>query len=521
MKKIFIILTVLSLSLVLYFFIPKSKTTENQLVNYDKSKNEELSRSQVNAYEEKLIASLNSSKAYERWNAAVNLGIMNSQEAVPYLIKTCKDPNPQVRMLSLWSLGKIRAADAIDTMEELLPDPDVDVRPFAIWALGETGDNRAALILEKSYGIFNEYGNQQLIISSLGKIASPSSLPFLLEKINDENQLVSLNAIEALGRYREKNAEDALLGILKNGKREQVIQALRVIKKFGGRDILPAIYRHLNSTDESIRIEAERAAKLIISGSNKNEILGQVDPLEKREALMEENAKPILEVPDLKTMNPEDIANFGMLPIKASQAFNYELAVKDLQSGERSLTYDAVWRMGNSGDLRVVPLLISAMQVNNDRGFRWNAAKALGKLKDKRAVPSLIELINESNPEVREDVVEALGRIGDKRAVKPLLDMLQKEEEDFILAEIVIAEGLIGIDKKEVATLTTLLKKDDPIVKANILLVLGKYGDESSLPIIGKYTSDPSEYVAEAAKRAIGALKDKTPLNLEDHYHEM
>ncbi len=43
---------------------------------------------------------------------------------------------------------------------------------------------------------------------------------------------------------------------------------------------------------------------------------------------------------------------------------------------------------------------------------RANAAKALGKLNDKRAVPALIEALKDEDPQVRANVSKALGNIG-------------------------------------------------------------------------------------------------------------
>jgi len=520
-KKLFVILTALSLLFVFFYYIYKNKKANNLPVKPDLIKTAEISGYSLNAYESKLISSLDSPEPKDRWNAAANLGILHSQDAVPHLINTCKDQNPQVRMLSIWALGKIKNSASIKTMKEMLTDSDIDVRPFAIWALGQTGDKKAAFILENSYIDFTEYGNQQLIINSLGKIGNKSSLPFLLKKINDENQLIGLTAIEALGNYKEKTSEEALLKILKSGKREYLIQALRSLKKAGSENSLPAVAVYLKDPDQIIRFEAERTSKVISEGREKKDSYDDQDPLEKRELLMEKNAHPTLDVPELKRMNPEDISNFGLLPIKASQKFDYDLAVKDLQSGERSLIYDAVWRMGNSADLRVVPLLISVLKQEGDRGLRWNAAKALGKLRDKRAVPHLIDLLDEPNPDVREDVVEALGRIRDKQALKPLMDMLQKEKEDYIVAEIIIATGLIGVTNSELYSLTTLLKRDNPVIRANVLLVLGKHGNKDHLSTVAKYVNDSSTQVTQAAKRAIEALEGKREIDLEDHYHEL
>jgi HEAT repeat protein len=53
---------------------------------------------------------------------------------------------------------------------------------------------------------------------------------------------------------------------------------------------------------------------------------------------------------------------------------------------------------------------------------RYYAAHLLGDLKDPRAVPILVPLLNDT--EVNHIVPWALGEIGDKRAIPPLVRML-------------------------------------------------------------------------------------------------
>jgi len=52
------------------------------------------------------------------------------------------------------------------------------------------------------------------------------------------------------------------------------------------------------------------------------------------------------------------------------------------------------------------------------------AAKALGRIGDRRAVEPLIALLTHKNGGVRGDAAEALGTIGDERAVRPLISLL-------------------------------------------------------------------------------------------------
>ncbi len=60
-----------------------------------------------------------------------------------------------------------------------------------------------------------------------------------------------------------------------------------------------------------------------------------------------------------------------------------------------------------------------------DEADRCHASRTLGRLKDPKALPALVERLYDEDPDVCIDAAEALGEIGDREAVPPLLDLLQ------------------------------------------------------------------------------------------------
>jgi phycocyanobilin lyase alpha subunit len=122
-----------------------------------------------------------------------------------------------------------------------------------------------------------------------------------------------------------------------------------------------------------------------------------------------------------------------------------ELALANLQSPDLSLRYYAAWWLGkfrvNSAD--AVDALIAALKDEADRtelgGYplRRNAARALGKLGDARAVPSLIECLQCSDFYVREAAAQSLEMLRDRTAASALIKML-----DGGVAEAVQVPGL-------------------------------------------------------------------------------
>jgi cyclophilin family peptidyl-prolyl cis-trans isomerase/HEAT repeat protein len=78
-----------------------------------------------------------------------------------------------------------------------------------------------------------------------------------------------------------------------------------------------------------------------------------------------------------------------------------------------------------------------------DRGLRRRAALAAGRIGDPAAVPALVPLLQDPEPEVRQMTAFALGLIGDALAVDPLLAAL-KDPEPVVRGRAAEALGQIG-----------------------------------------------------------------------------
>jgi len=83
--------------------------------------------------------------------------------------------------------------------------------------------------------------------------------------------------------------------------------------------------------------------------------------------------------------------------------------------------------LGGIKDARAVEPLIGALK-DKEWPVRWSAASALGKIKDTRAVEPLIGALRDIDELVRCDAAWALGKIDEARAVEPLIGALKDKE---------------------------------------------------------------------------------------------
>lgn len=101
--------------------------------------------------------------------------------------------------------------------------------------------------------------------------------------------------------------------------------------------------------------------------------------------------------------------------------------VKFILSELRDISKDkrrtAVMKLGMIGGDEAVRALIRTVENNQeDLIVRGRAALMLGKLKDNRAVPTLIRALDAPGFQTPMNAAEALGRIGDTRAIDALVD---------------------------------------------------------------------------------------------------
>jgi HEAT repeat protein len=93
-------------------------------------------------------------------------------------------------------------------------------------------------------------------------------------------------------------------------------------------------------------------------------------------------------------------------------------------SGEETLKISAVAAMGRTADRRWEPIVVAELASVNP-SMRYQATRAAGMIALEAALPSLMDLLDDPDPEVMTASIWALGEIGGdeaRRALEPLLD---------------------------------------------------------------------------------------------------
>ena len=149
-----------------------------------------------------------------------------------------------------------------------------------------------------------------------------------------------------------------------------------------------------------------------------------------------------------------------------------------------------------------VERLIAELRDTNRR-VRENAADALGKICDVRAVEPLITALTDSDKYVRRNAAGALGNIGDARAVEPLVAALH---DVYLGIRLKSVEALGKIGKPSVDPLIAALRDPHLDITENVAEVLGNIGDDRAVcPLIHLLKHGPDWWAKKAAS-ALGKI---------------
>ena len=179
--------------------------------------------------------------------------------------------------------------------------------------------------------------------------------------------------------------------------------------------------------------------------------------------------------------------------VAEGESLTVEQAIANLHSQDYSLRYYAAWWIGRFRvkEPAAIAALIAALQEESeqtkigDYSLLRNAARALGKLGDKQALPALIHCLECADYYVREAAAQALEMLGDRNSIGPLIKLLDGG-----------AVAAVRVPGK-----SHLVQPYDSVIEA-----LGTLQATEAIPLISPFLEHSVERVQYAAARAMYQL---------------
>lgn len=179
--------------------------------------------------------------------------------------------------------------------------------------------------------------------------------------------------------------------------------------------------------------------------------------------------------------------------VAEGESLTVEQAIANLHSQDYSLRYYAAWWVGRFRvkEPAAIAALIAALEEESeqtkigDYSLLRNAARALGKLGDKQALPALIRCLECADYYVREAAAQALEMLGYRDSIEPLMKLL---------------DGGVAVAVR-VPGKSHLVQPYDSVIEA-----LGTLQATEAIPLISPFLEHSVERVQYAAARAMYQL---------------
>jgi hypothetical protein len=196
------------------------------------------------------------------------------------------------------------------------------------------------------------------------------------------------------------------------------------------------------------------------------------------------------------------------LPRKLSGA-DLEKITGDLKSSELETRRAAV-RQLNGVDVESPSdefvSLVAAMVTDSDSFVRMTAANFLGNHATTNDVPVLLKLLKDSDWSSRQTATKALGKLKDERAIQPLADLIAHGGSMYGQD---VSAALINIGAPAEKAVIALLNERNADTQRQACNILQQIGTDASLDPLQKLVGDSDQSTSQAAVDAIRAIKQR------------
>lgn len=359
--------------------------------------------------------------------------------------------------------------------------------------------------------IFNE-SDKETKLKLLRRICRQKDndiLQFLVNCLADRDWVIRKFAAGQIKSYGSEAVSSLSLAL---SSQSEDIQhwALRILGSLGA-DGIPAILRSMKNSNDEVRFFACNAlgeariphgvtALIRALGDKKWRVRKAAsDALSKYgEAVV----APVQQV--LKTTDDEDIKfwaikTLGRLGPKAQQ-----FLLDALKKGDRNIRYVIAAALGESGDKRVIRVLIESL-ADPDWTIRKSSTVALAEI-GINAIDMMLETLRgTTNEDIRDGCLRALVKTGNPGLTR-LFNEIQKMNENY---RYLVRKSIVKIGSTVVEPLMRLFKLNNPDLTAFAASTLGEIRNPRAVPILITGLSNPSWTVRRSCAYALTEIGER------------
>ncbi len=416
-----------------------------------------------------IIKGFDDPNAQVRESAALGLGILGQEAAIPNLIGLMHDSQEGRKL--------VKRANGVENR----------TRAFAAIGLGLIGDKKALPELRQVVQRADSFSNNDVpaaAIHSLGLIGDPSVVPDLIAVLENGklNDFVRSAAPIALGKIGDKSAAPILEKYIKNDKVNDLVRWSSII----------GYSRLMKDTAD------EEAIKLFTF------LLKDGNPQTRNFAAMGiayvggEKARTTL-LSAYRSARAEQLPWISMSLAVYSWGKDRDETIVEQVRRQFQEQKNPAWKAGHAVALGLLKdrastqLLTRELAKSRDTGFQGYVCISLGLMEATDAMDQIKNVLKTSRsfPKLQQQAAIGLGLMGDKDVVALLSDTMEKTDSAFVLGSSAIALGLIG-DRTAIEPMTKIAgnQQAKKIARALATVGLGIVGDKDALPRLSRVAED-------------------------------
>ena len=310
-----------------------------------------------------------------------------------------------------------------------LKSPDVTLRSDAAHALGKLADERAAAALAEALRDSDEYVRKSAVMA-LRRIGGPRAMEAMRVALADRSEQVCLQAVKGLGELRDAGAVEALIKVLARRERSLVAAATEALSRIG-----PEAVPHLTEAfkDRYLRRRIGTQVWRILAEMGPRAIDPLLGVLGDDNYYVRLTALTILgRIGDKRVVGP--ILHVFMSDprlqetVVATLGRLEERGVLTLPAGDREVLLPTeVTQAFAQEDREAVTATLSGAMENPSVKVRRFALKALYGLLGESTFEHLLRYLADEDPDMKRLVIRLLSKLRDKRVIDPLVDLLLKD----------------------------------------------------------------------------------------------
>ena len=372
---------------------------------------------------EQLLKAMAAKDGLEDWRINSTLNLLKNKQAIPALLQAVTDPNPAIRYEAISAMRNFPDPQVTKAVIHACDDQDQRVLGVAMIALGQVGGKGAADTLALMTNVAPNHNMGAVV--ALGQLGDTRALPLLLQYLKSTNSNTRYWAIQGLTNLRVPESNEVMAAIVMNDREDNIVRSSAVTALIAQKS--PRLVDFLITELKMPRL----------SGTADDILLNYKDCSDPR------LLQPMLDYAERKQEGSQDIGYLAdqVAPILGNigDIRAAEVLRKYLQLDTGIPHVHLATALGQLKDRQAVGTLIAALTRYNAQSYWWDrqnsyyrdqptlrmtAAEALGRIGDPQAVPPLIALLGSGTMRERNAIAAALGQLKDPRAVTPLINEL-------------------------------------------------------------------------------------------------